>query len=446
MEKYDLYKVFTPTTPARLTFVEREEVNNRLVNALRLPGKQIVVYGPSGCGKTTLLVNKLHQLYEKHLTSRCMKGLTFESLILDAFDQLSPFYQLERDSTEKNTISASLSQEYLLIKTQIGAERVNETNIKEQRILPPQLTPQALGRFLGEAGCCWVLEDFHKIGKAERSKLSQVMKVFMDMADEYPTLKVVAIGAVDSARQVVEYDLEMKHRVAEINIPLMNDNEIKEIIIKGSKLLNIDLKNDLVLSISSYSNGMASVCHHLCLNICISQNIFETVPNKIDISIDALEDALQIYLDESSDTLKKAFDSAFKRVRTKKYDNARLIIKALSELPQEGASRSDIYELIKTFEPKYPQGNLSAFLLKLCNESETPLIRYDSTSGKYSFTDPIYRVFALVYFKNNNLKTYKEPLSIILAESFKEDFRRLLVESINKKLIINRKFTNLNDK
>ena len=82
--------VFTPTKPARIAFVERDSVNDKLVNSLTTPGKQIVVYGHSGTGKTTLLVNKLTQLYERHITTRCMKGLKFEQLILDAFDQLEP--------------------------------------------------------------------------------------------------------------------------------------------------------------------------------------------------------------------------------------------------------------------------------------------------------------------------------------------------------------------
>jgi ABC-type lipoprotein export system ATPase subunit len=59
-------QVFTPTTPARIAFVEREEVNDKLVNALTTPGKQVVVYGHSGTGKTTLLLNKLHQVYATH--------------------------------------------------------------------------------------------------------------------------------------------------------------------------------------------------------------------------------------------------------------------------------------------------------------------------------------------------------------------------------------------
>ena len=87
MQTFLTRDVFTPTKPARIAFVERDTVNDKLVNSLSTPGKQIVVYGHSGTGKTTLLVNKLTQLYERHITTRCMKGLKFEQLILDAFGQ-----------------------------------------------------------------------------------------------------------------------------------------------------------------------------------------------------------------------------------------------------------------------------------------------------------------------------------------------------------------------
>ena len=83
MNEYKVTDVFTPTKPARYTFVERLPVNDKLVAALRTPGKQIVVYGYTGSGKTTLLENKLHQLYESHITSRCITGLKFEQLVLN---------------------------------------------------------------------------------------------------------------------------------------------------------------------------------------------------------------------------------------------------------------------------------------------------------------------------------------------------------------------------
>lgn len=131
MKQNCVYDVFTPTIPAKLTFVERDGINNKLVNALRTPGKQIVVYGQSGSGKTTLLINKLHQLYSFHLTSRCMKGLSFESLLLDAFDQLAPYYCSENTVGSNKTISADLSNEYFSIKQQIGFKKNRQEGIKK---------------------------------------------------------------------------------------------------------------------------------------------------------------------------------------------------------------------------------------------------------------------------------------------------------------------------
>lgn len=425
MNKQNLYKVFTPTTPARLTFVERDDINSKLVNALRTPGKQIVVYGHSGSGKSTLLINKLHQLYEVHLTSRCMEGVSLEGLIVNAFDQLAPYYKSEESHVLKTSVSAQLSQDYFSIKTQINTTRNDESGSKSIRILPPQLTPQALGRFIGQAKSCWVLEDFHKIDEIERKKLSQIMKVFMDMADEYPTLKIIAIGAVDTARQVVEYDSEMRNRVAEINVPLMRNNEIESIISKGGELLNLEFDLDLIKGIAAYSNGLASICHHLCLNICITNDIYDTLNEKLIINLNSLNPALSLYFDESSDTLKKAFDMAFKQERVKKYDNNKLILNALSGLPPIGATASEIFDIIKQYERMYPRGNLTRFIGKLCNEKEISVIRHDSVSGKYSFSDPIYRAFAQFYFKDNSLKKSGKNLAFeILFESFRTELNK----------------------
>lgn len=434
MTKYDVYDVFTPTKPARLTFVERDNINQKLVNAMRTPGKQIVVYGHSGSGKTTLLVNKLQQLYERHITTRCLVGLKFDQIILDAFDQLSPFYANEVTTACKKSISVQLSQDYFAIKSQVTANVTNETQTKNLRALPPQLTPQALARFIGEVNGCWVIEDFHKVDESERKKLSQTMKVFMDMADEYQTVKVIAIGAVDTARQVVEYDNEMRNRVAEINVPLMEESEIEQIINKGAKLLNIDIGDGLIKGISNYANGLASVCHHLCLNLCTSNEIYETVVNdNYLIDKNSLALALQTYLDEASDTIKKAFDNAFKQKKIKRFDNARLILKALSELPQDGAHRAEIYQKITKLESTYPQGNLTAFLKSLSNEQDNSLLRYDSVSGKYSFRDPIYRAFALAYFSKESPKLASSGGTKSHSVSFKIDkeFQTKLFEELS---------------
>ena len=158
MSKKETFKVFTPSQPAKLTFVDRDIVNKQLVNSLRTPGKQIVVYGYTGSGKTTLLTNKINQLYEGYIPSQCTKGTTIDQLKLEAFDYLNKYYISETTETISSGISASLKTLY----SEIKAESKVQSGTKIERIVPIQLTDQRLAEFVGEAKCCWKIEDFHK--------------------------------------------------------------------------------------------------------------------------------------------------------------------------------------------------------------------------------------------------------------------------------------------
>jgi hypothetical protein len=402
MEKFDTRDVFTPTKPAILTFVDREYINNKLVDALKTPGKQLVVYGHSGSGKTTLLVNKLRQLYENHITTRCMGSLTFEHLLLDAFDQLNPFYISEEGTYKKSTISSSIQADYLLIKSKIDLKASEGKHIKEQRMLPPQLTPQRLASFIGEANCCWVIEDFHKMPEEEKKKLAQVMKIFMDMAVDYNELKIIAIGAVGTAREVVAYDSEMRNRVAEIHVPLMENDEILKILEKGEGLLNISILNKIKADIVNYSNGLASVCHQMGLNLCFASEIVETVEATQLIESSHFKNALERYIENESDTIKSSFDKALKQKRKQKFNNCKLILETLSQQEgDDGITRADILSSIKEKEPLYPPGNLSIYLKELQQDLRGGIVRYDEKSGKYLFMNPFHKVFARVLFSKD---------------------------------------------
>lgn len=420
--------VFTPTKPARIAFVERDSVNDKLVNSLTTPGKQIVVYGHSGTGKTTLLVNKLTQLYERHITTRCMKGLKFEQLILDAFDQLEPFYTQERQRVFKTSTGVDLGASYLALQAKITSQSSSDSSEKEARILPPQLTPQALGRFLGAQKACWVLEDFHKVDEGEKVRLSQLMKVFMDLSDDYPDLKIIALGAVDTARQVVDYDSEMRNRVAEIHVALMTEHEISAIIEKGEQALNVRFRPEIKRLVARHSNGLGSVCHHLCLNMCIAAGVVETVSGApVDLTREHCEHAVKTYVEEASDSIKSAFDKALKQRRKTQYANAQLIIEALSMLSEGGAARADIHNRIKRTEPKYPETNLKYLLPKLCTAEYGGILRFDSNSGLYSFSDPIYRAYALAQYQKRPSHTPHDAQSM-----FEETLFRLLTDKLSK--------------
>lgn len=419
MKKYTLTDVFTPTSPATVTFVDRvkEDVNDRLVRALDLPGNQVVIYGHSGSGKSTLLENVLYRTYEKQVNTNCMKGMTFEEVILDAFDQLQEFYVNEVTNSKKKTVNASAKAEYLAIKAQIGAIYEDTEGHKHARILPPQLTPQNLGRLLGQSGYCWVIEDFHKIEGIEKERLAQMMKVFVNLSHQHKDLKIIALGAVNTARQVVKADKEMRRRISEIHVELMEPSEIKEIINKGCTALNIVIDDNLKEDIARHSNGLASICHKICYLMCNSAFVNETLDEPLSFNQEDLRKALSEYVKDEEDTLKDAFDCALKI-------NVADTLRILVAQGDGGAHINDMFQWSKDNNYRITKKKLMEDLEKLETEEYGELVRLEENSQKYSFIDPFYRCFAMAYLeeidlKNNNRKPSNSEIFEFLNNALK---------------------------
>lgn len=425
---YKATQVFTPSVPAKISFVERDSINEKLVNSINTPGKQIVIFGHSGCGKSTVLDNKLQQLYEGHITSRCMKGTTIESLMRDAFDQLDVYFTQEKTNATKSTLEVNLEATYWGLKNQLKSTSVVESSNKQIRLIPPDLTPNLLAKLLGIRSLCWVLEDFHKVDEDEKPKLSQFMKIFMDCGSDYPEVKIIAIGAVETARQVVEYDPEMKNRVAEIEVPLMSEAEIKSIISKGADALNLVIPEKVQQVISKYSSGLAAVCHQLCLNMCMAANVNYTSETRVNITIDHLEKAIKTYVEECSDTIKSNFEKARKISRATVHKHADEILDALSSHLDVGASRGDILKSIQRRIPAYTDSTLKKQLEYLLDLKRGGLVRYSHNSGLYSFSDPVYRVYAKTLFHSNGkVENGIDPDTLDLGQLV-----RLLEKELNK--------------
>jgi len=404
METYKTTAVFTPTSPAINTFVEREnKINNHLVDALKTPGKQIVLYGHSGCGKTTFLTNKLNQTYENTITTRCMSGMSFENILLDGFDQLGKFYE-DTTKTKGFKIAPALTLSYKEIKATVSlGEYSSQKQTVSKHILPPQLTPQRLAKFFGEIGACWILEDFHKIKGTEKNRTSQLMKIFMDMSVDYPDLKLISLGAVNTARLVIEYDREMNNRVSEIYIPYMTELEIQSIVETGEKLLNLKFAGDVKSKIVKYSCGLPSICHQLCLNICFDKRIYETSKNRIAINAGDLEEAIEKYVDEKSDTLKADYDKAVKVPNQSGHNAPKEILKAALRNNKDEFTFDEIFLHYKNHKLKKEE--LEKYLVELCSTERAEILVYDDNSNTYHFNNLFLKAYTLLKFQEGKTDT-----------------------------------------
>lgn len=379
-----LEQVFTPSSIAKLTYVNRKTLEDDLEKFIETPGMQIVLYGHSGCGKSTLILNKLEKLNLKSVKTSCESRTTLNDIIAQAFDSLNVFYENERTGKFTTSTSAKLSTEYKSIKSELSGSYSEEKGTKHSRILPIQLTAQRLAEFMGAAGCLWIIEDFHKVAESEKKKIADVLKVFMDASFHSPLVKIVCIGAVGTARELVELESNLSSRVAEIFVPLLNNQELIQIPKTGFKLLNLECPDAVIQKIAHYSNQLASVCHQICFDICHSRKIKKSKFFRLCIEESDFANSVHSYVRKNSDTMAKIYDKCTSCDKRKKAISS--IIKtekdefSLSELTTSRSAGSGL--------------RWDVLLSELTSIEYHEVLRFDPNSQKYSFSSPFFLAFS----------------------------------------------------
>ncbi len=425
--------VFTPSTSAKLTFVEREEIDKQINKGLLIPGMQLIIYGHSGSGKTTITQNILNKNKIKFIVTNCILDTTINEIILDAFDKLNPYYVSEKSTKDSAKIGADLKASYLALDSTLKTELATEYTEKKQRALPVQLTPQRLAEFLGAAEITWIIEDFHKVKIEERQKLSQILKIFVDTSNKYKKVKIIAIGAVGTAREVVNHDNELNNRIAEIHVPLMTKEELVNIIIKGEKLLNIQFEAKIHSDIIRFSNSLAAICHHICFSICYNNGVLTAQKIKKKFKTQTLEDAVLDYLKQNSDSFKEILDRALKP-RDGKLDNTKGILHAFCKSQKDELTQKEI--LNHRSNKKAYSFNISEYLNLLTTADYGEILRFDENSGKYSFSNPFFKAYAIMHFSTEEKENVNQTLDMA---KFQEIMKYLTVSMDNVQIKVERK-------
>ena len=424
MVKLDINDVFTPSSPATHTFVDRPNINNLLVDAIRTRGKQLIIYGHSGSGKTTLLFNKLNQTYDDFIISRCTSDLTFEQLVRNAFDQLGKFFIAKTTKSKSGKIDGSISADYKLIKGSIGYSKSSISQEELQPIVNPQLTPQKLASFFGTSNSCWVIDDFHKMEEIEKKKLAQYMKVFMDESINYPFAKIIAIGAVGTAKEVLKLDMELNNRVSEIQVPFMSVDELKEIIIKGESKLNISISEDVKDKIVKFSTGLPAVTHQLSFNLCLSKNLYETSDSHMTIDNEDFREALANYIITNSGYLHDRYENAVGEPSENHLPIYYHILRCFILSKDHNLAVEDVKAYFK--KHKHPQQKvlLEYLLNQLTKEQRGNALSFDEPSETWFISDPFFRVYCIcaINLAHQNLQA---QLDLFNKESIEKSKNKL---------------------
>lgn len=417
INKKELQSVFTPANAATVNYIGRDGLEKKIDRALKIQGMQLIVYGHSGSGKTTIIRRALERNKRNSIKTSCISTTTLEELIVSAFDKLNPFYKSKHSSKYSRKISTGLKSAYEGIETTLGSETVKENTTEYQRVLPVQLSFNKLAEFLGAANCVWLIDDFHKVNDIEKQKLAEVMKSFVDISNDYPQVKIIAIGAVNSPREVVNYKDDLRPRLSEIYIPLLSSDELRKILINGGKLLNVEFENRLIEQTIEYSNSLGSICHNLAYYHCENSDVSKTKRVKEEIPYSVFAQSIEEYIKEKSDTYQEKLDKILKQ-RTRKYENVKLILMAFIDLDKEEVTYNEILTKIRESESDYPNGNCTTYLKSLSSYEDSEILRFDENSGRYSFSDPFFKAYCKMALKKvENIDITNE---IVLSEFLKQ--------------------------
>jgi hypothetical protein len=202
------------------TFVQPVEYNKLLV-ALRTPGRGVIIEGPSGIGKTTAVIKALDEL-----------GLGQNVLRLSA-----------RKKEDRDFIAA------LPEKRDVGLV---------------------------------IVDDFHRLDATVQEAIADHLKVLAD--EERTDTKLVLVGINRVGDSLVRFAPDLNNRIDTIKFEANPDERIHELVGKGEQALNISLKIGAeIVKGSSGSFYLAQMlCHQTCLSAGVMDA--QTDPKEIAIS------------------------------------------------------------------------------------------------------------------------------------------------------------------
>jgi hypothetical protein len=305
---------------------------------------------------------------------------------LNGFDQLGNFYTKSKSNTQSESKESNLGLAYEQISFAVKGTNSTSKSEAKERVVPIQLTPQRLAEFLGHAECVWILEDFHKVNEDEKRRVSDMVKIFVDMANDYPVCRIICIGAVATARELIEYDSNLNTRVSEMFVPLMRNTEIQSIVDKGMRLLNLEISAAMSEKIVYYSNGLAAVCHQMCYDLCYGVGVRKTKLFRGYLSEDDFRDSVNAYVRKNSDTFVKLYDS----ISSEGIGGD--VLRLLVHLDEDGAAVDRICGEMQK-QRLDNESLVYEVLEKLSSSQYSDVLRFDRASHKYSISNPLFAAF-----------------------------------------------------
>jgi Cdc6-like AAA superfamily ATPase len=253
-------KVFQPRAPisTREFFAGRWDQMTTVADSVFQTGLHIVIFGERGVGKTSLanIVEPLVNVMEESLTGKkpstrlvakvnVHQGDSFPEVWSRVFDEIS---------WVENRPMIGIYPEQLSDRVSLKAafKLSNQPSIDEVR-----RTVSALPRSV------FIFDEFDRGSAALRTAFTDLIKTLSDYAVDST---IILVGVSDTVDHLVRDHASIVRSVVQIQLPRMNERELKEILDKGEEALGVRFKEDAARIIVRMSQGLPHYTHLIGLH------------------------------------------------------------------------------------------------------------------------------------------------------------------------------------
>ncbi|MDD4318760.1 MAG: ATP-binding protein [Candidatus Peribacteraceae bacterium] len=248
--------IFKPRTPinGREFFAGRWDQLTRITDSVRQTGFHIVLFGERGVGKTSLanmakILLNLTELsgQDRRLVVRVNATAddSFSDLWKKAFDEM-----LVAD----DIIGFDIGQEKNLIslKKKMGINSGDKLSIDDVRRM-----------LRGLKGSVFIFDEFDRADHAVRKNYTDLIKALSDYGID---TTIILVGVADTINDLVKDHASIVRCLTQIQLPRMNQRELREILSKASNALGTGFDESAASLIVRTSQGMPHYTHLIGLH------------------------------------------------------------------------------------------------------------------------------------------------------------------------------------
>ncbi len=377
-------EIFTPSSPIerKELFSGRSKEIEEIRQVILEKGQHAVMYGPRGAGKTSL-ANMVRFLFEDLMTIKitCTRNDTFKLIWERALRKI-------RFMNQSNEVGFKPAEKVEVMPINVpDLEYLNTTEIEN---ILTELNQSVL----------FIFDEFDSIKSLEaKSQMADMIKL---LSDNLPNISLLIVGIGQSVDKLIGEHQSIERCIRQIELPLMNDYEARDLIDENLQIIGIKIKDDILTKMIELSSGFPNYLHLLCKYAAIEAIVL----NNDTISESHFDKAVQKSIDNSDYSIRNAYQKAISSTSGKNQFADVLLACAMAITDDDNSFGSmevlEQYNQITGNEHKPESINYNLGMLCKRERAEILTKLGRQKNARYRFRKPLLKAF--VKLKQHDMK------------------------------------------